>query len=144
MVDRKCGGCAACCIAPEIPELGKAAGVPCQHLRDAPAGGQECSIWGKPERPAICNAFVCTWKQGMGMSAERPDRIGVMLYDNPANSAKFRRACYTAAELCPGGFDAMRARLFLETALERRAVILANPDGSGRLLVPHSRPLRRR
>ena len=52
-------GCGACCIAisissaiPGMPE-GKPAGVRCVQLS---ADGR-CSIFGRPERPEICEAF---------------------------------------------------------------------------------------
>jgi Fe-S-cluster containining protein len=52
-------GCGACCIAPSIssplPGMphGKPAGVRCLHLtRD-----NRCKLFGKPERPAVCNEF---------------------------------------------------------------------------------------
>lgn len=52
-------GCGACCIAPSIaspipgmPE-GKPAGVRCIHLdRD-----NHCMLFGKPERPLVCEQF---------------------------------------------------------------------------------------
>lgn len=50
-------GCGACCIAPSItspipgmPE-GKPAGVRCIHLTP----DYLCALYGKPERPAVCN-----------------------------------------------------------------------------------------
>jgi hypothetical protein len=49
-------GCAACCIAPTISSAvpgmpgGKPAGAPCVQLT---AEGQ-CSLFGRPERPAVC------------------------------------------------------------------------------------------
>lgn len=50
-------GCGACCIAPSItspipgmPE-GKPAGVRCIHL----TSDYRCALYGKPERPAVCN-----------------------------------------------------------------------------------------
>lgn len=43
-------GCAACCIAPSISSLGKAAGEPCVHLDQ----DLRCSIFDRPERPACC------------------------------------------------------------------------------------------
>lgn len=46
-------GCGACCIAPSISSLGKAAGVPCAYLD----GAYRCSIFGRPERPAVCAAL---------------------------------------------------------------------------------------
>ena len=50
-------GCGACCIAPSISSAlpgmanGKPAGVRCLHLtRD-----NRCKLFGKPERPDVCN-----------------------------------------------------------------------------------------
>jgi uncharacterized protein len=49
-------GCAACCVAPsissKIPGMpdGKAAGTPCAQLTHDGL----CSLFGKPERPAVC------------------------------------------------------------------------------------------
>ncbi len=53
-------GCGACCIAPSIsspiPGMphGKAAGVRCVQLSD----DNYCGLFGKPERPAVCSAFL--------------------------------------------------------------------------------------
>ena len=50
-------GCGACCIAPSIssplPGMphGKPAGVRCLHLSQ----DNRCKLYGKPERPAVCN-----------------------------------------------------------------------------------------
>src|SRR3954454_15557314 len=50
-------GCGACCIAPSISSAipgmpdGKPAGVRCIHL----TRGNRCKLFGKPERPAVCN-----------------------------------------------------------------------------------------
>ncbi|WP_347908203.1 YkgJ family cysteine cluster protein [Pseudomonas grandcourensis] len=52
-------GCGACCIAPSIsspiPGMpnGKAAGQRCLQL----SSDNLCSIFGQPERPAVCSAF---------------------------------------------------------------------------------------
>lgn len=55
-------GCAACCIAisisspiPGMPE-GKPAGVPCVQLTE----DYKCKLFGKPERPAVCNNLQAT------------------------------------------------------------------------------------
>ncbi|OHB68078.1 MAG: hypothetical protein A2Y77_16310 [Planctomycetes bacterium RBG_13_62_9] len=51
-----CRKCGACCIAPSIRTampnmpLGKPAGQRCANLNDR----NECTIYGKPERPAFC------------------------------------------------------------------------------------------
>ena len=52
-------GCGACCIAPSIsspiPGMpnGKAAGERCLQL----SAENLCTIFGQPERPAVCSAF---------------------------------------------------------------------------------------
>ena len=52
-------GCGACCIAPSIsspiPGMpdGKPAGVRCIHLTPE----NLCALFGKPERPAVCNSL---------------------------------------------------------------------------------------
>jgi uncharacterized protein len=52
--------CGACCIAPSIsspiPGMpdGKPAGVRCIHLTDE----LRCGLWGKPERPAVCDRLI--------------------------------------------------------------------------------------
>ena len=63
-------GCGACCIAPSISTLAKAAGVACRHLdRD-----YRCMIFGQAERPACCG--------GLQPSAEmcRDDRRQALAY----------------------------------------------------------------
>jgi len=50
-------GCGACCIAPSISSAlpgmanGKPAGVRCLHLTK----DNRCALFGKPERPDVCN-----------------------------------------------------------------------------------------
>lgn len=46
-------GCGACCIAPSISTLGKAAGVACPHL-DA---DRLCRVFGEARRPACCSGL---------------------------------------------------------------------------------------
>jgi hypothetical protein len=46
-------GCGACCIAPSISSLNKAAGEACRHL-DAEL---RCRLFGLPERPACCSGL---------------------------------------------------------------------------------------
>jgi hypothetical protein len=45
--------CGACCIAPSISTLRKAAGVPCTYL----SANLRCTIFGRPERPACCSGL---------------------------------------------------------------------------------------
>jgi hypothetical protein len=46
-------GCGACCIAPSITSLNKAAGDPCRHL-DAEL---RCRVFGMAQRPACCSGL---------------------------------------------------------------------------------------
>jgi hypothetical protein len=53
---KQCHRCGACCIAPSIataiPNMphGKPAGVRCANLNER----NECTLFGRPERPAFC------------------------------------------------------------------------------------------
>jgi Fe-S-cluster containining protein len=55
-------GCGACCIAPSISSAipgmpnGKPAGVRCVQLTE----NNECQLFGKLERPAVCGRFRAT------------------------------------------------------------------------------------
>ncbi len=52
-------GCAACCIEPSISSplpqmpLGKPAGVRCLNL----SKDNQCTVWGTPEYPPVCQGF---------------------------------------------------------------------------------------
>lgn len=46
-------GCGACCIAPSISSLGKAAGIACAHLAD----DYRCALFGQAGRPACCSGL---------------------------------------------------------------------------------------
>jgi hypothetical protein len=49
-------GCGACCIAPSISSLNKAAGIPCPHL----SGDLRCAVFSSPARPACCSGLQPT------------------------------------------------------------------------------------
>ncbi len=57
-----CRKCGACCIAPSIataiPNMpdGKPAGARCANLTD----NNECTLYGRPERPAFCLGYSPT------------------------------------------------------------------------------------
>jgi len=81
---RTCGTCVACCVYQPVPELDKAAFVPCPHLsRRVPVQSRadtqmplmgtanyrlpteaNCTIY--PERPACCQSYRCEWLRGVG------------------------------------------------------------------------------
>lgn len=65
-------GCGACCIAPSISSAipgmpqGKPAGVRCIQLTQ----DNQCKLFGKPERPKVCNRFQAT-REICGSSREQ-------------------------------------------------------------------------
>ena len=71
LIQRQCGECNACCIAPEVESLGKPDWERCKHL----VGGG-CDIYGN--HPDDCKQYLCGWRQGLGEDEHRPDKIGVM------------------------------------------------------------------
>lgn len=113
---RSCGGCTACCISLDIPELGKKAGVPCEYATE-----NGCSIY---ERTRIepqfsaCRSFRCLWLQGWGEQQERPDRSGLLYYDAPenANAEHFQRygKPLTAVETREGAYRSLLGSLLVE------------------------------
>jgi Fe-S-cluster containining protein len=46
-----CSQCGACCVAPDVTSLGKAAGVRCVHLMD----DNKCEIY--DDRPLVCRQY---------------------------------------------------------------------------------------
>lgn len=91
---RECGGCFACCVITDIAELGKPAGVPCQHLVDG-----KCGIY--DTRPQVCRDFECGWKLDPRFREdERPSDVGVMVMGIPLGRARLN----VAHELREGAF----------------------------------------
>ncbi len=67
-------GCGACCIAPSIsspiPGMpnGKPAGVRCAQLSE----GNQCLIFGDPQRPAVCSGLKASAEMcGLDANVER-------------------------------------------------------------------------
>lgn len=71
VIQRQCGECHACCIAPEVESLKKPDWERCKHLKES-----GCNIYGN--HPQDCRHYYCGWMQGLGDDEHRPDRIGVM------------------------------------------------------------------
>ena len=82
-------GCGACCIAPSIsspiPGMpnGKPAGVRCIQLDDA----NMCKLYGKNERPAVCNSFQAS-EEMCGQSAKEAYAYLSMLEEQTALKKK--------------------------------------------------------
>lgn len=72
---RECGECEICCEIAEIKEEGffKPAFQKCPHQ----CGG--CAIYGKLQRPGVCNSYQCSWTRGFGNEEDRPDTNGIMV-----------------------------------------------------------------
>ena len=68
---RECGGCHACCIAPQIDHLAKPARVRCWHLDEY----RGCSIY--DQRGEVCRRYRCLWLMGALGVGNRPDKLGV-------------------------------------------------------------------
>lgn len=71
---RECNECEVCCEFAEINEgdFYKSAFQKCKHQCNG------CAIFGKPERPDVCNSYECSWLRGYGDEDDRPDKNGVM------------------------------------------------------------------
>jgi hypothetical protein len=82
---RKCGECEVCCEIAEVKEgdFFKPAFQKCKHQCNG------CAIFGKLERPGICNSYQCSWLRGFGNEEDRPDKNGIMMSINRINGMNF-------------------------------------------------------
>ena len=66
-------GCGACCIAPSISSLNKPAGERCKYL----STDNLCQLFGKPERPKVCQDFkAAEWVCG----STRQQALDTLIY----------------------------------------------------------------
>lgn len=73
---RNCGGCVACCIAPEIDaaDFYKPVNTACRHC----TSGNGCAIY--DSRPQPCRAYHCVWRSMPTLDEGwRPDLSGVLI-----------------------------------------------------------------
>jgi len=82
---RQCGECEVCCEIAEVKEddFFKPAFQKCPHQ----CGG--CAIYGKLQRPGICNAYQCSWLRGFGIEEDRPDKNSIMVSINRIDNFDF-------------------------------------------------------
>jgi hypothetical protein len=98
--DRRCGSCSLCCSVLRVDPLRKLGGVDCVHQR---AGSEApCGIHGRPERPALCDAYRCAWLRGHFGPDDRPDRLGAVL----DISQRVGLPLLAIREARPGAFEA--------------------------------------
>ncbi len=97
---------------PDIPEIGKAAGVPCPNLTD-----QGCGIY--DTRPETCRKFECGWKTSERFRTDdRPDSVGILVMglETPVGNLN------VAHELWAGAFDSWKGDRLVKRE-SKRAVI---------------------
>jgi hypothetical protein len=76
-LQRKCGGCTACCKTHAIAEINKPTKEWCPHCLI----GKGCAIYGS--HPRTCQGYHCEWLDGYGREEERPDKSKVVLEVQP-------------------------------------------------------------
>jgi hypothetical protein len=76
---RSCSGCTLCCKLIPVEEIGKKAGVRCEHQRT----GKGCAIYAA--RPFSCRVWRCMWLQDQANTAalSRPDRSHYVIDSAP-------------------------------------------------------------
>jgi len=84
---RSCGECSACCWYAAVLELKKSSHTECRHACRSTAGS--CSIFGKDERPKVCQTFQCSWLYGLGSDEHRPDKTGLLCSTNNLDGESF-------------------------------------------------------
>lgn len=120
MDQRECGECKACCVVFDIDELGKRAGVKCEHLCS-----NGCSRY--ETRPVTCRAYRCAWLDGYGDDEMRPDRSGIVydLRDRADQQGKY----IFVMEAQPGGLA--RARGAIDELAKSGVPVVTARAGAG-------------
>jgi hypothetical protein len=113
---RKCGECEACCEFAEIKEgdFYKPAFQKCEHQCNG------CAIFGKLQRPGICNSYQCSWLRGFGNEDERPDKNGIIVSINRINNLDY----ITAIELRPNSFIEVGKNIIVEIIEKTKLPVL--------------------
>jgi len=85
---RKCGDCTVCCTMTSIGDrlingtrLIKEGGKDCPLLNNTCTG---CSVY--EIRPKTCRDFNCSWLQGYGDEKDRPNKNGILVYEQNINN----------------------------------------------------------
>lgn len=137
MLNDSCGTCAMCCKLPKIDELAKPMGKWCDKCTPGKEGA--CSIFGQPERPAICGEYLCVWRQTDLAPELRPDRCGFILDASTTDPNMVRvlvdAARHDAYKKGPGG------RMIQKLQERGVSVAIVAPDGFRRLLLAGDRSL---
>lgn len=118
LLPNACGGCTACCTLLAVPELSKAAQVPC---REAYKTG--CRSYAT--RPGSCREWSCLWAQGLVPTdaANRPDRMG-MVFELRVVAG---RPIVIAYEVRAGSSETEKSSELLDDLARQYHVLLISP-----------------
>lgn len=69
---RTCGECQTCCTTISVTDIGKP-----KHTRCPSQCAAGCAIYAS--RPQSCQTYKCSWLEGHGRLADRPDKSGIIM-----------------------------------------------------------------
>lgn len=72
MDKRVCGECQACCTTISVTDINKP-----KHTRCPNQCAAGCAIY--DSRPQSCQTYKCSWLEGLGRVADRPDKSGIIM-----------------------------------------------------------------
>jgi len=72
MNKRVCGECQACCTTLAVADIAKP-----KHTRCPSQCAAGCAVYAS--RPESCRLYKCSWLEGYGRAADRPDKSGVIM-----------------------------------------------------------------
>ena len=72
MDKRVCGECQACCTTISVTDINKP-----KHTRCPNQCAAGCAIY--DSRPQSCSTYKCSWLEGHGRLADRPDKSGIIM-----------------------------------------------------------------
>ncbi|MEE3332123.1 MAG: hypothetical protein VX246_14755 [Myxococcota bacterium] len=121
--ERRCDECSLCCTVLRVDPLRKLGGVTCVHQKVGSKAS--CEIHERPERPALCGAYRCSWLLGRFTPDDRPDRLGAVLDFGSHGGVPV----LTIRESAVGVFDASpRLREIAEEVRESMPVRITSAD----------------
>lgn len=128
-MNRRCGGCTACCEALEVQELEKPERSRCPNQKR-----MGCAIYA--DRPESCRNYGCLWIAGVGPKSDRPDKIGFVV--SPFGTDE--EPVVMLHEVRAGAADTPRAKRYIEVAATRpnTRIVIVRRDGMRNLLDPRS------
>lgn len=138
--ERRCGECSLCCTLLRVDDFRKLGGTACEHQRS----GGGCSI--HAQRPPICRAYHCLWRQGGLRDGDRPDRLGALLdLENQGGSVSLSVRMADASALGRSARLREVVEEFRASMPVRLLVVVGGctDEGEQRLLLPGGDELRR-